>query len=322
MSNRSITYEDRVLIEYGKLLNISYSEIGSIIGKNKSSISREIKRNSFYQYNYFAGHAQQKCDKRRQRVRQKPKTNNNEIKETVKKYLKIKLSPDVIVGRLKLQKTSINISHESIYKLIYMDKKKGGDLWTMLPRKKKKRKKRFKGTDKRGNIKNLKSIHARPKSIENRRTKIHWEVDTIIGKNHKGSILTLTERKHRFGFARLLKNRETVTVFNEINKIISENKDLKFRSVTADRGLEFAGHCLIDSKTSFYFADKASPWQRGSNENFNGLLRRYFPKKTDFTKLSQKDIDKVVKEVNNMPRKILGYKSAHESIFDTPLLHL
>lgn len=305
---RHLTYEDRTVIKVLLQENKSYSYIARIIGVHKSTISREIQRNSGYR-GYRNKQAQRMTIKRRAIPR------TIKLDEYVKNYIIRKLrqdfSPEQISGIIK-KRLGINISHESIYQLILKDKKHGGKLYKHLRiNGKRKQKRRCRSTDNRGRIKNAVSIDKRPRAIEKRKRIGDWEADLMSGLNHKGYLVTLLERKS--GLLKLghVKTKSSNLVKAEIIRLL---KGFKVYTITYDNGKEFADHSTVnaalDSKS--YFCHPYSAWERGCNENVNGLLRQYFPKNRELLNVSQEELKVVEKKVNSRPRKRLGFKSPLE----------
>ena len=206
------------------------------------------------------------------------------------------------------------ISHERIYQFLREDKDSNGDLYNFLPQGHKKRRKKYGSSSlKRGTIVNRVSIKDRPAYIEKRNTCGHWEGDTIIGKGHKKAMITLVERI--YGWTSIIKidSKNAKLVSAKINKALSHYKSL-VKSITFDNGLEFADHATIakNLKCKIYFADPFSSYQRGTNENTNGLIRQYFPKGSDFNFYSEKDVKRAMNRLNNRPRKRLDYFTPEE----------
>lgn len=287
------------------------SEIAKIIGKHKSTIGRELKRNCDERngsYRYIL--AQRKYEERQKRKRKRIKF-SPEVKAYVEQKLQSKWSPEQI-SKTKAPEGMELVSHERIYQHILSDKKQGGSLWKHL-RRKRKYKRRCITEDRRGKISNAKSIHQRPAEVEQRVRCGDLEVDLIIGANHKGAILTINDRKTGVLTMRLLKSKTSKHVASKIVSALIKQSD-KIHTITSDNGKEFADHEYVSKKLGidFYFADPYSSWQRGSNENLNGLIRQYFPKKTNFETLTHYDVKRVEKELNNRPRKRFDYKSPLE----------
>lgn len=220
-------------------------------------------------------------------------------------------SPEQISGRLKLERGCQIISHESIYRFIYDPKNKDKKLWEYLTRKQRKRYKKYGRKVQRTRIPNRVSIHARGKRVNNRKQFGHWEADSVIGKQTKSKIIhTEVERKTRYLQAIIINSKLSTDTIEAQKQIFSK---LPAKTVTMDNGTEFVKHEELNQlgiKT--YFADPYCSGQRGTNENTNGLIRRYLPKKTSFENLAQEDLDDIVFEINNRPRKVLQFSTPFE----------
>jgi len=299
--------------------NISKREIARRLGRSDSTIRDELKRNCFGGH-YVAVHAQAKAEKRVVKSRGRHSLKNSSVYSYVLKKLRNGWSPEQISGRLKLKKPNNpywQIHHETIYRFIYADENKEKALWEYLPRKQKKRRKKYGRKSQKVRIPDRVSIHDRPIEIENRLVFGHWEGDSIESKAHKGGMHTEIERKTRFTmatFLKTLKAEETAQVASQMYRDLPEQAK---QSTTLDNGKEFAKHKKISIPT--YFCDPYSSWQRGTNENTNGLIRRYLPKKTDFSKVTQNELDDIIWEINNRPRKCLGFYTPQE-MFEKELL--
>ena len=289
---------------------LNCTQIANNLGRSKSTISSEIRRNKGGR-----GYRPKQADRLPQE-RSIGSRNARRIEPHVLKAaferISEQLSPEQVAAELP-------ISHEALYQHIYVNKADGGLLWKNLRSQKKKRKRYAGGTDRRGQIPGRHPIHERPADVETRRTVGHWEGDTVIGAGHKQAIVTLVER--RSGYARLMKvsHKTSKQVADAvIKKLRSINAGVK--TITFDNGKEFAEHARIDealgSKT--YFADPFSSWQRGSNENFNGLLRQYIPKKRPLSTVTDEELKMIEERLNNRPRKRLRFKTPnqvfHESL--------
>ncbi len=230
----------------------------------------------------------------------------------VEEKLRFDLSPEQIAGKFK--KSGIAIIHEHIYKYIYADKRAGGDLWKHL-RCQKKRRKRAGGCDRRGKIPNRRSIEERPTIVEKRTRLGDWEVDLILGKNHQGAVVTLTERKSRFTLLRSVPSKKANMVAQVIISLLNWVKPLE--SITADNGKEFAGHQEIAQALSvdFYFAHPYASWERGTNENTNGLIRQYLPKSRSLKDVSMQEETMIMDRLNLRPRKCLDFMTPYEVFF-------
>jgi IS30 family transposase len=224
--------------------------------------------------------------------------------------LEVKWSPEQIYNRLRMEGEDI-VSTESIYKFILEDRRQGGTLWKNLRRSGRSRKKRFPSEDRRGKIKNTRSISKRPRKANKRKIVGHWERDLMIGKDHKAAVLAIVDRKSRFNRFRKLNGKHAKRVTKET---IVALKGLPKKSMTNDCGKEFADHRSYEKRTrvKVYFCDPYSSYQRGTNENRIGLLRQYFPKKTDLSKVTNKQLQMIEFEINNRPMKLLDWKTPYE----------
>jgi IS30 family transposase len=306
-----LTYDKRcqikVLLERGFL----QKEIAEDLGVHQSTISREIARNSGGK-GYRHKQAQEKMEERRRKKSDQRRKMNPSLSIFVEaKIRELQWSPDQISGRLKLQ--NVFISHETIYKYIWQDKKQGGDLYKYLRRSGKKYNKRSGKLAGRGLIPNRIGIEHRPE-IVNQKIRIgDIEEDTIIGANHKGAIVTIVERVSKFIWLALVDRSTAQNVAEKTIELLAPIKD-HLHTITSDNGKEFAEHQQIANtlQIDFYFANPYASWERGLNENSNGLLRQYIPKKTDFSSLTQQDIDKFAFLLNTRPRKSLNYATPLE----------
>lgn len=309
-----LTLEQRYQIYAFKKAGFNQTEIASELRVSKSTISRELRRNKGHR-GYRPKQAGSFAQGRRQ-------SKNNATKITRKTWKRIEsltrkdFSPEQISGYLKAKGES-SASHERIYQHIYADKQQGGSLYTHL-RLKKRRRKRYGKYDKRGQIPNRKSIDERPEIVASRERIGDWEADTLIGKNHQQAIVSLVERKS------LLTRLEKVTRKTDKAVKRASIKALKpladcVHTITSDNGKEFSSHEAIAKElgAEFYFAHPYRSWERGTNENTNGLVRQYFPKGTDFSKITQRQVKAVERRLNNRPRKTLGYKTPNQVFFNS-----
>lgn len=307
-----LTEEERDRIAMLKSQGIPVREIGRRLDREHSTISREIKRNRFGE-NYVAIHAQNLAKKRKSAAGKRPPLRDNKTYSYVLEKLGQGWSPEQIAGRLELEEGRRIVCHESIYQYVYSNDAKSQKLWEYLPRKQKHRKKHHGRSSQKVHIPNRVSIHVRPDDINQRQELGHWEGDTVEGKGHKDGIHTEVERVSRFLLAIKIPaitsvetSKAQLAMFEPLPKEVRQ-------STTLDNGKENHLHTvlnIIGMKT--YFADPYASWQRGTNENTNGLLRRYLPKKTSFQNLTQQELNDIVWEINNRPRKVLHYKTATE----------
>lgn len=313
-----ISASERDLIALYRGRGLGVKRIAKILGRSHSSVIRELHRNSFRGKHYVAIHAQAKSVSRKSKANSHPKI---AALKWLEKYTRLKLqagwSPEQIAGRLKKESGKNIVCHETIYRYIYREENHKDDLRQFLPRHYKKRRKWSGRRVHRGQIDRRVSIHDRPEEINQRKEFGHWEDDTVEGKGHKDGLHTTLERLSRFYLAKkvaAIASPEAVTAQKNIFSKLPKGARL---SVTHDNGRENHLHYQLTDELGIktYFADPYSSWQRGSNENANGILRRYFPKGTDFSTVSQSEINDVIWEINSKPRKCLGYNTAQE-VFD------
>lgn len=305
-----LTAQERDEIALLKARGIGVRAISRKLGRSPSTISDELKRNSFGK-NYVSINAQAQSEKRKSNAGKRHPLKDKDTYTYVMKKLRLGWSPEQISGRLKLETGHKVISYETIYRYIYSKENKSKALWEYLPRKQKRRRKKYGRKSQRVRIPDRISIHDRPVEIENRQVFGHWEGDSIEGKAHRGGIHTQVERKTRFLLARFIKDltaKETASIVSEMFRKLPKNAK---RSTTLDNGKEFIQHRRFGLQT--FFCDPYSSWQRGSNENTNGLIRRYLPKKTDFINIDQSELDDMIWEINNKPKKCLNFYKPQEA---------
>ena len=304
MTYKHLSQEERYQIYILMSAGNSQQQIAELLGRHKSTISRELARNTGGR-GYRPRQACLLAEERSLGSRNAGRISAEQWSETVD-YLHEKWSPEQIASE-------VGISHETIYRHVYADKAAGGSLWKALRCQKKLRKRYAGGQDRRGQIIGRRPISERPAHIEERAQVGHWEGDTVIGSNHKQAIVTLVERKSGYAVLSKVTNKTSDLVGNAI---INELKPFAplVKTMTFDNGKEFAEHQRIDGElqSTTYFADPFASWQRGSNENFNGLLRQYIPKKRPLSTVTQEEIKMIQHQLNNRPRKRLGFKTPNE----------
>lgn len=307
---QQLTYEQRCQISVLKQSGFSQREIADCIEVNQSSVSRELARNSG-QRGYREKQAQEKSSQRRLAAKG-PTSMTLEVVKLIESKLEVDWSPEQISGWLEKDQ-ELSISHESIYLHVWRDKKSGGELYRHLRQQGKKYDKRRNGKSTRGQIINRVSIDERPGIVDKKSRVGDWEIDTVIGKGHSGALVTIVERKLKFTLSSQVMNKSAAAVTEATIRLLEPYKDL-VHTITADNGKEFAYHEQISQALSakVYFAHPYSSWERGLNENTNGLLRQYFPKSTDFKQVTQAEVDSAVEQLNNRPRKKLNYKTPAE----------
>ncbi len=310
MSHSHLTQEDRYHIYALKKVGKNQTEIALEIGKHKSTVSRELNRNIGGR-GYRPSQAHELACIRKEDASSHPLKMTVELMMIVTHYLEEKWSPEQISGWL-LKNQSISISHESIYQFVLADKKTGGTLWRNL-RWQKKRKKRYgtKSHDRRGQIKNKVSIEKRPKVVDKKIRIGDWEGDLVIGKNHKKALVTLVDRKSKKVKIGKVESKNAVVVRTAICNLL---KNETVFTATLDNGKEFSQHEHIAKKLEIkvYFAHPYSSWERGLNENTNGLIRQYFSKGSSFENITEEDVQFAEDALNNRPRKALGFCTPNE----------
>ena len=315
-----LTLSERVKIETLLGEKRSKSYIAGQLGRSRSTIGNEVNKWVGSRFYYIATFAHECAKIFNETKRNKDKiTLNKALRVQVYRGLLGGLSPELISGRLKLiypNDPAMQISYESIYRYIYahpqgnLNKK----LIKLLVRHKSRRRKVKKRKGHEAKIRDGTSIESRPVAVEQRIEVGHWEGDLLIGAKQKSCIGSIVERKSRYAILVKLKNRKSKTVCSAFAKKLSKQPLLFRKTMTYDNGKEMAEHKLITKQTGMdiYFAHPYSSWERGTNENTNGLVRRFYPKKTDFNTVSHTDLEKLQKHLNNRPRKVLGYYTANE----------
>jgi transposase, IS30 family len=304
-----ITLEQRYTISTMLKKGYTQQAIALMIEKDKSIVSREIRRNMDLrsgEYRYVL--AQKKYT---QRMVNKPKAVlfTHEVEDYVKGNLEKDYSPEQIVGTAK-KNGIVCVSHERIYQYIWKDKKQGGGLYLHLRTEGKRYQKRGNGKERRGSITGRVDISERPPAVDKRDRLGDLEIDTIIGKNHQGAIITINDRATGLLKMIKVKTRKADLVAKKTIKALKKWKPI-LKTMTSDNGKEFALHQKIKEKLEidFYFAKPYHSWERGSNENLNGLIRQYIPKKTDFNLISHQYVKYIEEKLNNRPRKRFGFNT-------------
>lgn len=305
MSYTQLTQDQRYQICALKQVEQKNKRIAEILGVHASTVSRELKRNRGKK-GYRSKQADQKAQERKHGAKRRI---GSETWEYVEQKVKREWSPEQISGRLRSHH-GIKISHEWIYQFILANKEAGGSLYKHL-RCQKQNRKRYGSNERRGSLPNRRSIEERPEIVEERSRIGDWESDTIIGKGHKQAIVTLVDRKSRLLLMQKVEKR-TAEKVGEATITMLSTKTRK--TLTSDNGKEFANHELVAEalKIDYFFAHPFSAWERGTNENTNGLIRQYFPKHSAFSTITQENVAAVMDKLNNRPRKCLGFETPHE----------
>ena len=311
-----LTAFDRRTIEVFYRAHCSIRAIAKELGRSASTVSRELNKNVNARGKYCTVQAQHRyLNERKKCVKPCKLDSNEELREYVTRNLEHEQwSPDEIASTVRRDfpwDRTMRICYETIYTFIYRDKRRGDDLFKHLRQAHRTRRRRGNKKGKRGQIKDRVSISLRPKSADNRSRNGHWEGDTVIGKNHQGGLVTLNERRLGFLLAAPIANRKVETVNRAIIECFFRIPHRLRKTLTLDNGLEFAGFKDIENVLGLnvYFADPYSPWQRGANENLNGLIRQYLPKGTDLRGLTHHHLNTITQKINNRPRKRLNYQT-------------
>ena len=307
------TTEEREKSRVWKAQGFSIRAIARMLNRSPSSVSREFRRNCYANGEYAAHHADKLYRKRRKNCGRKPKLTAGPARDYVLEKMELRWSPEQIAGRSKLDKKAFTISFPTIYRAIdsgvlpHQLKKKMRFKW---------KHKKCRGEDRRGKIPDTIPISERPVGAENRTRFGHWESDTVLGMRKTGCFGTHVERKSGFLIAFRIDDRQdnafnkaTIAAFSKIPEKLK-------KSFTVDNGKEFAAHKELAAATGMkvYFCDPYSPWQRGTNENTNGLLRQFFPKGTSFADITDAKLQEVVDLINNRPRKRLNFLTPFEML--------
>jgi IS30 family transposase len=312
MAYHQITSEERYTIAALRREGFNQSQIARHLGRHRSTISRELRRNVARHDGAYRPHgAIERTSARRSRSRRNTQFSQAEL-ATVEGLLRMKWSPEQISGRLR-REGGLRISHETIYRHVWRDKWDGGDLYSCLRQATKLRRKRHNSYDRRGRLSGKRHISERPESVETRRRVGHWEIDTVVGGGEKDCVVTLVERKTGYAVIGKLADRSSSGMARRVTKLIRRHEG-RFRTITSDNGTEFHDYAKIEGRTSvlFYFATPYHSWERGTNENFNGLLRQYLPKRKSQAHLTQRARDALASQLNQRPRKRLAYRTPEE----------
>jgi IS30 family transposase len=308
-----ITPEERYAIAMLRRQHLSIRAIAAALGRSPSTISREIRRNrSEHDGGYRAGRACERTNGRRSRSRRNSRFTAEDWR-LVEKLLARRWSPEQIAGRLRLEGT-LSISHETIYAHVRRDRRRGGSLWRHLRQAAKKRRKRYRSPDSRGKLAGKRHISERPPEVESRQVPGHWEIDTIKGDSQGAhSVVTMVERMTGFTLMGKLERHRVADTNARVIELVRRHAG-QVLTITADNGTEFHGYKGIEEATGvkFYFATPHHSWERGTNENTNGLIRQFLPKRKSMANVTQRECEGHAKSLNTRPRKRLGYLTPEE----------
>jgi IS30 family transposase len=313
---KHLTTQERAVVMTMRADLCSIRSIAKRLCRSASTIGRELQRTSGAGV-YDANLAHLQCQARRLAPRRAPKLHADSVLfQVVRHQLNLLWSPQQIARKLRLlwpDNPEKSVSHETIYNAIYLHPRGElkRELIACLRHHNQVRKPRSRGTDRRGQIQDMQSIHIRPPEVEDRLIPGHWEGDLIKGAGNRSSVGTLVERTTGFVVLAKMDNATTKTVVDSFSNVLNREPAAMRKTMTYDQGREMHGHKILTERTGvqIYFADPHSPWQRGSNENTNGLLRQYMPKGSDLSIYSQDELDAIALSLNTRPRARLGFES-------------
>ncbi|MEK6807035.1 MAG: IS30 family transposase [Pseudomonadota bacterium] len=308
-------YEERVRIEVWHGQGESVREIAGRLSRSPSTVSRELKR---IRRAYSALSSEKQAYDRRRQRRRWPKLCDARLRTYVEAGLRARWSPQQIADRMTMEHPddpTMRVSHETLYTWLYVVPRGGlrRELVAALRQPRAKRRQRRPPVN-RDQLRGMISIHERPLEIESRRIPGHWEGDLLVGARGASAIGTLVERHSRFVVLAPMKDKTALSAYEGFTRCLNDIPPELRKTLTYDRGTEMARHADLsrDLQIKVYFADPHSPWQRGTNENTNGLLRQYLPKGMSLSKLTQEDLDTIADEMNARPRKVLGFRTPLE----------
>jgi IS30 family transposase len=314
MEYHQLTMGERYRIARMKSMGEGCRAIARKLQRSPSTISRELRRNADTSNGrYRVDKAHSYAVARRRRSRRGTHFEPGEV-QLVHELMGHKWSPQQISGRLKAL-GALEIGTSTIYRWIRRDKARGAGLWQCTRRLSRRYRKGYRVVDRRGRLMGKRSIDERPLRVQRRLEFGHWEGDTVMGRDGRHCILTLVERKTLKVRIRKLPARQAVEVNKVLHQELGLKGDLVIKSLTLDNGTEFHGYAQLEQKhdTKFYFARPYHSWERGTNENTNGLIRQYLPKGTCFKDLTQRQCDKIEEALNNRPRRKLGFATPDEA---------
>jgi IS30 family transposase len=316
MNYHQITYEERYTLGLLRRQGLSAAAIARYLGRHRSTVLREVCRNrASSDGSYRPQLADWYARGRRSRSRRNSHFGIEDVR-LVERLLRKKWSPEQISGRLRRDGT-LAISHETIYRHAWKDKAAGGSLYKHLRCSTKKRRKRHNSYDSRGRLAGKRHISERPRWIEKRKSIGHWEIDTVVGAGAKDCVATLVERKTGLTMLGKLPDRSKLAMTKRTRSLI-RRAPTRFKTITADNGTEFHDYQSVENSTEvkFYFATPYHSWERGTNENLNGLLRQFLPKRSNLANLTQRQCDAIARQLNTRPRKRLGYRTPEECFYE------
>lgn len=312
MTYCQLTEEERYTIAALRREGLNQAQIARRLQRHRSTISREVRRNAArLDGAYRAQKAIERTNGRRSRSRRNSRFSRGDW-QRVERMLRLDWSPEQVAGVLR-ERGELSISHETIYRYVWDDRARGGSLAKHLRGSTKQRRKRYGRYDSRGRLAGKRHISTRPKFIERRRQVGHWEIDTVMGVGNTHCIVTLVERATGVTLIGKLRERNAKELARSASQLIRRHPG-KFKTITADNGTEFHSYKEIEKRTGvkFYFATPYHSWERGTNENTNGLIRQYLPKRTSMAAVTQRDCDRIAMKLNTRPRKRYGFTTPKE----------
>jgi len=309
---RQLTSEERYRISALRQEGFRPAAIAGRLGRHRSTISRELQRNcSPWDGGYRPSKAQEQANGRRSRSRRNRRFGEREWRR-VESLLRRQWSPEQISGSLR-KTGDLSISHETIYRYVWDDRARGGSLYRDFRQAAKKRRKRYGAYDSRGRLAGKRHISERPQAVERRHQRGHWEIDTVMGNGARHCVLTLVERATGYVLIGKLETRGSLEAARKAIELIRRHPG-EFRTITSDNGTEFHAYKRVERVTGvkFYFATPHHAWERGTNENTNGLIRQYLPKRISMAHVTQRDCNAIAKKLNTRPRKRYAYDTPEE----------
>ena len=309
---KRVTREERILLHRWKQEGVSNIEMGRRLKLDKSTIGRELKRNAGAT-GYRPKQAQEKAEGRALRPGRRKLL--EDVRVEVEMRLREGWTPDMICQRARKEGRAW-VCKDTIYKYVYDDAEAGGVLWKLLPRSRRKRRRRGPVSERRGRIPNQRMIDTRPAAVEKRIEKGHWEGDLIKGTGRTGYLITVVERVTRFTLIGRSQTKGAVEISQAMGRLLGREPRVVRRSLTLDNGKEFTQHEEIARRAGVdvYFARPYHSWERGTNENTNGLVRRLYPKKSSFHGIGEEELRRIDRYLNDRPKKCLGWKTPREAM--------
>jgi len=313
MTYHQITFEERYTLGLLRQRGLAPAAIARVLGRHRSTIGREVRRNGTPRDGCYRPQLADWYARGRRAQSRRNQRFSAADWERIQFLLREDWSPEQVAGRLRLER-ELAISHETIYRHVWADKRRGGTLYTHLRGARKRRRKRYGRYDSRGRLAGKRPITARPAAVELRAQVGHWEADTMLGAGQAGPcVLSMVERKTGYLTLGQLRQRTSAAV-NQRARLLIHAQPRPVRTITVDNGTEFHEYAALERTTAarFYFATPHHAWERGTNENTNGLLRQYLPKRQSMAHLTQHDCHRIAAKLNRRPRKRLGYRTPEE----------